>query len=76
VDEVLTPDSSRYWDAAAYHPGGPQQSFDKQYLRDWLLDCGWNRNPPAPDLPAEVVRNTAARYREAYRRITGEALEG
>lgn len=74
VDEVLTPDSSRYWDAAAWQPGRPQDSFDKQYLRDWLTQSGWNREPPAPNLPADVVRNTASRYREAYRRITGEEI--
>jgi phosphoribosylaminoimidazole-succinocarboxamide synthase len=74
VDEALTPDSSRYWAAANYEPGRPQDSFDKQYLRDWLLQSGWNREPPAPQLPADVVRNTAAKYREAYRRVTGEDL--
>jgi phosphoribosylaminoimidazole-succinocarboxamide synthase len=76
VDEALTPDSSRYWSAAAYEPGRPQDSFDKQYLRDWLSQSGWNKEPPAPELPADVVRNTAAKYREAYRRVTGEDLLG
>jgi phosphoribosylaminoimidazole-succinocarboxamide synthase len=76
VDEALTPDSSRFWDAATYTPGQPQPSFDKQYLRDWLLASGWNRQPPAPQLPAEVVRGTAARYREALRRLTGIELSG
>ncbi len=74
IDEALTPDSSRFWDAATYTPGRSQPSFDKQYLRDWLTQSGWNREPPAPDLPDEVVRNTGAKYREAYRRITGEEL--
>jgi phosphoribosylaminoimidazole-succinocarboxamide synthase len=74
VDEALTPDSSRYWAADAYQPGRPQDSFDKQYLRDWLSQSGWNKEPPAPPLPADVVRNTSAKYREAYRRVTGEEL--
>ena len=72
VDEVLTPDSSRFWPADRYAPGGPQPSFDKQYVRDWLDASGWNREPPPPSLPADVVEQTAARYREAYERITGE----
>ncbi|MGC8668510.1 MAG: phosphoribosylaminoimidazolesuccinocarboxamide synthase [Chthonomonadales bacterium] len=74
IDEVLTPDSSRFWDAATYTPGRPQPSFDKQYLRDWLVQSGWNKEPPAPTLPKEVVERTSAKYLEAYRRITGEAL--
>jgi phosphoribosylaminoimidazole-succinocarboxamide synthase len=76
VDEVLTPDSSRFWPADRYAPGGPQPSFDKQYVRDWLDASGWNREPPPPELPVEVVEQTAARYREAYERITGEPFEG
>ncbi len=72
VDEVLTPDSSRFWPADRYAPGGPQPSFDKQYVRDWLDASGWDREPPPPALPDEVVEQTAARYREAYERITGE----
>jgi phosphoribosylaminoimidazole-succinocarboxamide synthase len=72
VDEVLTPDSSRFWLADRYAPGGPQPSFDKQYVRDWLDASGWNREPPPPALPSEVVEQTAARYGEAYERITGE----
>ena len=72
VDEVLTPDSSRFWPADRYSPGGTQQSFDKQYVRDWLDASGWNREPPPPALLDEVVEQTAARYREAYERITGE----
>ncbi|MEX2246134.1 MAG: phosphoribosylaminoimidazolesuccinocarboxamide synthase [Dehalococcoidia bacterium] len=71
IDEILTPDSSRFWDAATWHPGEPQPSFDKQYVRDWLQQSGWNKEPPAPELPPDVVQGTADRYREAYRRITG-----
>jgi phosphoribosylaminoimidazole-succinocarboxamide synthase len=73
-DEVLTPDSSRFWPADRYEPGRAQPSFDKQYVRDWLDASGWDHEPPAPDLPAEVIGQTAARYREAYERITGEAF--
>jgi phosphoribosylaminoimidazole-succinocarboxamide synthase len=72
VDEVGTPDSSRLWPAGDYEPGRPQASFDKQYVRDWLDAAGWNREPPAPELPADVVAATAGRYREAYERITAE----
>jgi phosphoribosylaminoimidazole-succinocarboxamide synthase len=75
VDEVLTPDSSRFWPADRYHPGGPQPSFDKQYVRDWLDGSGWDHEPPAPELPADVVGHTAVRYREAYERITGEPFD-
>jgi len=74
IDEVLTPDSSRFWPADQYQPGGGQESFDKQYLRDYLDQCGWNHAPPAPELPVEVVRNTRARYVEALERLTGETL--
>jgi len=74
MDEALTPDSSRFWPAAGYEPGRAQASFDKQYVRDWLLACGWNKEPPAPELPPEVVEGTLARYLEAYRRLTGEDL--
>lgn len=74
IDELLTPDSSRFWDAETYSPGKPQPSFDKQPLRDWLSSSGWNKEPPAPELPAEIVEGTAERYREAYRRITGKEL--
>jgi len=76
IDEALTPDSSRFWDVTTYRPGGAQPSFDKQYVRDWLIDSGWNREPPAPELPPDVVARTAEKYREAYRRITGEAVRG
>jgi phosphoribosylaminoimidazole-succinocarboxamide synthase len=75
IDEVLTPDSSRFWPADRYQPGRGQESFDKQYLRDYLDQCGWNRTPPAPELPGEVVRNTRARYVEALERLTGESLQ-
>ncbi|HEX8099838.1 MAG TPA: phosphoribosylaminoimidazolesuccinocarboxamide synthase [Actinomycetota bacterium] len=75
IDEVLTPDSSRFWPADQYRPGGAQPSFDKQYVRDWLEAEGWDHEPPPPDLPEEVVNQTAARYREAYQRITGETFE-
>ncbi len=72
VDELCTPDSSRLWPADTYRPGHAQPSFDKQYVRDWLDASGWDREPPAPELPADVVDSTAARYREAYERLTGE----
>lgn len=71
IDEVLTPDSSRFWAVDDYQPGRPQPSFDKQYVRDWLESTGWDKTPPAPTLPEEVVAKTAEKYREAYRRITG-----
>ncbi len=74
VDEVMTPDSSRFWDALDYEPGRPQDSFDKQPLRDWLEALDWNKEPPAPMLPDDVVAKMRARYLEAYRRITGEEL--
>jgi len=69
IDEVMTPDSSRLWDLERYQPGGPQPSFDKQYLRDYLEQIGWNKQPPAPPLPADVVEGTSARYLEALRRL-------
>jgi len=71
-DEVLTPDSSRYWPAEGYEPGRGQPSFDKQYVRDWATASGWDRKPPAPAIPDEVVAGTRQRYIEAYERITGE----
>ena len=74
IYEVLTPDSSRFWAADKYEPGHGQPSFDKQYLRDWLTSQPWNKQPPAPELPDEVVDATAAKYREAYRMITGREL--
>lgn len=75
IDEVLTPDSSRFWDAAAYHPGGPQTSFDKQFVRDWLEGQSWDKMAPGPELPEDVVTGTRARYVEAYERITGASFE-
>jgi phosphoribosylaminoimidazole-succinocarboxamide synthase len=71
-DEVLTPDSSRFWPADGYEPGRSQPSFDKQYVRDWASQSGWDKTPPAPALPDEVVEGTRQRYEEAYERITGE----
>ncbi len=72
IDEVGTPDSSRFWPVTGYEPGHPQPSFDKQYVRDWLDTTGWDHEPPPPALPDEVVIATAARYQEAYERISGE----
>jgi phosphoribosylaminoimidazole-succinocarboxamide synthase len=72
IDEILTPDSSRFWDVNDYRTGQSQPSFDNQYLRDWLARSGWDRYPPAPALPDDVVRGTSDRYREAYRRLTGQ----
>ena len=74
IDEALTPDSSRYWDSAQYRPGGSPPSFDKQFVRDFLLASGWDREPPGPALPEDVVRGTTERYRQAYERITGRTL--
>jgi phosphoribosylaminoimidazole-succinocarboxamide synthase len=74
-DEVLTPDSSRFWPADGYEPGRGQPSFDKQYVRDWASGSGWDKTPPAPALPDDVVAGTRARYVEAYERITGEPFE-
>jgi phosphoribosylaminoimidazole-succinocarboxamide synthase len=72
IDEVGTPDSSRFWPVDGYRPGRPQPSFDKQYVRDWLDASGWDHEPPPPELPGDVVEATAAKYREAYERISGE----
>ncbi|MGI8407529.1 MAG: phosphoribosylaminoimidazolesuccinocarboxamide synthase [Actinomycetota bacterium] len=74
IDEVLTPDSSRFWPADLYAPGGAQASFDKQYVRDWLDSTGWDHTPPAPELPDEVVAQTRSRYIEAYERITSTSF--
>ena len=73
-DEVLTPDSSRFWPADDWEPGRGQASFDKQYVRDWLDESGWDHSPPGPELPEDVVANTRAKYVEAYERITGRSL--
>jgi phosphoribosylaminoimidazole-succinocarboxamide synthase len=75
IDEALTPDSSRFWPGDQYAPGKPQPSFDKQYVRDYLERIGWNKQPPAPALPPDVVAATRDKYREAYQRITGHALD-
>jgi phosphoribosylaminoimidazole-succinocarboxamide synthase len=74
IDEVLTPDSSRFWPADQYSPGGPQPSYDKQYVRDYLEQIGWNKQPPAPALPPDVVAKTREKYVEAFRRLTGHEL--
>ena len=74
IDELLTPDSSRFWDAEGYAPGKSQPNFDKQFVRDWLDEQGWDHEPPAPDLPGDVTARTTERYREAYVRLTGESL--
>jgi phosphoribosylaminoimidazole-succinocarboxamide synthase len=75
IDEALTPDSSRFWPGDQYAPGRPQPSFDKQYVRDYLERIGWNKQPPAPTLPPDVVTGTQDKYREAYERITGHVLD-
>ena len=75
IDEVLTPDSSRFWDATRYEPGGPQPSYDKQYVRDWLESQEWDKTPPGPELPADVVDGTRRRYVEAFERITGSSFD-
>ncbi len=75
ADEVLTPDSSRFWPADKYQPGKSQESFDKQYVRDYLEQIKWNKQPPAPSLPEEVARKTSEKYREAYKRLTGKELD-
>ncbi len=74
VDEVLTPDSSRFWAADGYQPGRPQPPFDKQLVRDYLEKSGWNKQPPAPSLPSDIIEATRERYREAYRRLTAREL--
>lgn len=74
IDEALTPDSSRFWDARTYEPGHDQPSYDKQFVRDWLLASGWNLEPPAPELPGHVVIGTSSRYHEAFKRLTGGSL--
>ena len=71
IDEALTPDSSRFWPADTYRPGSNPPSFDKQYVRDWLESIGWNKQPPGPELPPEIVAKTVEKYREALARLTG-----
>ena len=73
IDEVLTPDSSRFWPKDTYQPGGSQQSFDKQYVRDHLLSVKWNKQPPAPSLPEDIIRNTRKKYLEAFTQLTGDS---
>ena len=75
IDEVLTPDSSRFWDAARWHPGREAESFDKQFVRNWLLSTEWNREPPGPELPEDVISGTVHRYTDAFQRLTGASLE-
>lgn len=75
IDEVLTPDSSRFWPADTYQPGGPQPSYDKQFVRDWLEASGWDKNSPPPELPVDVVARTREKYLEAYQRLTGRQLK-
>ena len=75
IDEMMTPDSSRYWPKDLYAPGGPQPSFDKQYVRDYLESIKWNKQPPVPSLPADVVAGTRRKYLDAYRRLSGRELE-
>jgi phosphoribosylaminoimidazole-succinocarboxamide synthase len=74
ADEVLTPDSSRFWPQETYNPGGPQPSYDKQFVRDYLESIRWNKQPPAPGLPSEVAQKTSEKYKDAYRVLTGHAL--
>jgi phosphoribosylaminoimidazole-succinocarboxamide synthase len=74
-DEVLTPDSSRFWPAGSWAPGRPQPSYDKQYVRDWLTEAGWDRTSPGPELPADVVARTRAKYVEAYEQLTGSSFD-
>ncbi len=75
IDELLTPDSSRFWDAEGYEPGKSQPNYDKQFVRDWLDAAGWDHEPPAPELPEDVVAKTIERYAEAYRKLTGQELK-
>jgi len=75
IDELLTPDSSRFWDRDGYQPGSIQPNYDKQFVRDWLNSQEWNREPPAPNLPAEIVSKTAVRYEDAFVKITGRSLK-
>ena len=75
IDEVLTPDSSRYWPGDSWQPGGEIPSFDKQFVRDWLDSTGWDHTPPAPSLPAGVVQGTRDRYVEAFERVTGDSFD-
>jgi phosphoribosylaminoimidazole-succinocarboxamide synthase len=75
IDEVLTPDSSRFWPLESYSPGKPQPSFDKQFVRDYLESCGWDKNPPPPSLPEDIIRTTSEKYLEAYTKLTGKEIK-
>ncbi len=75
IDELLTPDSSRFWDAQDWKPGATPPAYDKQFVRNWLINSGWNKEPPAPSLPADIIEKTRSRYIEAYRRLTGQHLD-
>jgi len=75
IDEALTPDSSRFWPKDQYSPGKPQPSFDKQFVRDYLETLNWDKTPPAPGLPQEIIQKTSEKYLEAYRKLTGKELE-
>jgi phosphoribosylaminoimidazole-succinocarboxamide synthase len=75
IDEALTPDSSRYWEVATWAPGGPQPSFDKQFVRDWLETTGWDKTPPGPEIPDDIVAKTRAKYVEAFERVTGQTFQ-
>ncbi|MDO9125161.1 MAG: phosphoribosylaminoimidazolesuccinocarboxamide synthase, partial [Deltaproteobacteria bacterium] len=74
IDELLTPDSSRFWPKDGYRQGGSQKSFDKQFLRDYLLSIKWNKTPPAPELPEDIIKKTREKYLEAYERLVGKPL--
>jgi phosphoribosylaminoimidazole-succinocarboxamide synthase len=76
IDEVLTPDSSRFWPVDQYRPGANPPSFDKQFVRDWLESTGWDKNSPPPELPVEVVKRTRQKYLEAFEKLAGKKLEG
>ena len=75
IDELLTPDSSRFWDVESYRVGKSQESYDKQPVRDWLINSGWNKEPPAPKLPPEVIKSTTDRYKKAFEKLTGQKLQ-
>ncbi|GAI46876.1 unnamed protein product, partial [marine sediment metagenome] len=75
IDELLSPDSSRFWDTGQYEVGKSQPSYDKQPVRDWLVEAGWNKEPPAPMLPPEVIEATSKRYQQAYERLTERKLK-
>ncbi|MBM3245271.1 MAG: phosphoribosylaminoimidazolesuccinocarboxamide synthase, partial [Candidatus Omnitrophica bacterium] len=74
IDEVLTPDSSRFWPKDEYKPGGPQPSFDKQFVRDYLETLDWDKTPPAPELPEEIIKKTSEKYLQAIKMITGKGI--